>query len=228
MGRMGVTESELPRVVEMIRSTPRLRVDAVYTHFANASDPADPLTGKQTAKFAEMTKVLNAPLHHLANSPAMMRGLVAAGDYVRVGLSLLGGEALDAGQSKLEPVLRWRTEILRLKDLPAGHAIGYGATFHTKRPSRIATLPVGYADGYDRLLSNNADVLVRGRRAPVVGRVSMDLLTVDVTEIPDARFGDEVVLLGGEITAEELAQRTGTISYEVFCRISKRVPRLYR
>jgi alanine racemase len=228
MGRMGVTESELPRVVEMIRSTPRLRVDAVYTHFANASNPADPLTGKQTAKFAEMTKVLNAPLHHLANSPAMMRGLVAAGDYVRVGLSLLGGEALDAGQSKLEPVLRWRTEILRLKDLPAGHAIGYGATFHTKRPSRIATLPVGYADGYDRLLSNNADVLVRGRRAPVVGRVSMDLLTVDVTEIPDARFGDEVVLLGGEITAEELAQRTGTISYEVFCRISKRVPRVYR
>jgi alanine racemase len=220
MGRMGVTEGELSRVVEMIRSTPRLRVEAIYTHFASADDPDDPLTDEQIAKFAEMTKVLNAPLHHLANSAATMRGIVNAGDYVRVGIALLTGE--------LEPVLRWRTEIVRLKDLPPGHAIGYGATFHTKRPSRIATLPVGYADGYDRLLSNNADVLVRGRRAPVVGRVSMDLLTVDVTDIPDAQYGDEVILLGDEITAEELAERTGTIPYEVFCRISKRVPRVYR
>src|SRR5205823_9916626 len=88
---------------------------------------------------------------------------------------------------RLEPVLRWRTEIVRLKDLPAGHGIGYGTTFHTLRPSRIATLPVGYADGYDRQLSNNAEVLVRGRRAPVVGRVSMDLVTIDVTDIPEAR-----------------------------------------
>jgi alanine racemase len=149
-----------------------------------------------------------------------MRGIVTPGDYVRVGIALLTGE--------LEPVLRWRTEIMRLKDLPAGHAIGYGATFHTKRVSRIATLPVGYADGYDRLLSNNADVLVRGRRAPVVGRISMDLVTIDVTDIPDAQFGDEAILLGGDITAEELAKRTGTIPYEVFCRISKRVPRMYR
>ncbi|HJT16306.1 MAG TPA: alanine racemase [Thermoanaerobaculia bacterium] len=220
MGRMGVTESELPHVVEMVRSTPRLRIDAVYTHFANADDADDPLTDEQVAKFAEMTKVLNAPLHHLANSAATMRGIVSAGDYVRVGIALLTGE--------FEPVLRWRTEIVRLKSLPAGHGIGYGTTFHTKRPSRIATLPVGYADGYDRLLSNNADVLVRGKRAPVVGRVSMDLVTIDVTDIAGVQYGDEVILLGGEITAEELAERTGTIPYEVFCRISKRVPRVYR
>jgi alanine racemase len=228
MGRMGVTERELPHVAEMIRATPRLKVEAVYTHFANAGDANDPLTDQQVAKFRQMTKTINAPLHHIANSAGTMRGVIEPGDLVRVGISLFGGEALDAGSSKLEPVLRWRTEIMRLKELPAGHGIGYGTTFHTKRASRIATLPVGYADGYDRLLSNNADVLIRGKRAPVVGRVSMDLLTVDVTDLPDARYGDEAILLGGDITAEELAKRTGTIPYEVFCRISKRVPRVYR
>jgi alanine racemase len=112
--------------------------------------------------------------------------------------------------------------------LPAGHTVGYGSTFHTTRPSRIATLPVGYADGYDRLLSNNAEVVIRGKRAPVVGRVSMDLVTIDVTDIADASAGDEVILLGDDITAEELAKRSQTISYEVFCRISARVPRVYR
>jgi alanine racemase len=121
---------------------------------------------------------------------------------------------------------------MRLKNLPPGHAIGYGMTFSTLRPSRIATLPVGYADGYDRNLSNNAYVLVRGKRAPVVGRVSMDLVTIDVTDIPEARFGDEVILLGkqggAEIAVEELAKRAGTISHDVFTRISKRVPRIYK
>ena len=228
MGRMGVTESELNRVVQMIQATPRLHIGAVYTHFANASDPNDPLTQQQIARFRTMSAAIAAPKRHLANSAATMRGLVEPGDYARVGISLFGAEALDTGKSKLEPVLRWRTEIMRLKDLPAGHGIGYGTTFHTKRPSRIATLPVGYADGYDRRLSNRGDVLMRGKRAPVVGHVSMDLVTADVTDIPDARLGDEVVLLGGEITAEELAERTGTIAYEVFCRISRRVPRVYR
>lgn len=124
--------------------------------------------------------------------------------------------------------MRWRTEIARLKELPPGHAIGYGTTFFTSRSSRIATLPVGYADGYNRRLSNCGEVLVRGRRVPVVGRVSMDLVTIDVTDVPDAAVGDEVVLVGDGITAEELAAKLDTISYEVFCNVSKRVPRLYR
>jgi alanine racemase len=132
----------------------------------------------------------------------------------------------------LEPLLRWRTEIVRLKTLPPGYGIGYGTTFHTTRESRIATLPVGYADGYSRLLSNKGEVLVRGKRAPVVGRVSMDLVTIDVTDIPQATLGDEAVLLGkqggDEIAVEEHAARTGTIAYEVFCRISARVPRVYK
>ncbi|HEV7241466.1 MAG TPA: alanine racemase [Thermoanaerobaculia bacterium] len=226
MGRMGVVETELPDVVELIRSAPRLRVDAIYTHFANAGDPRDPFTGEQLARFNTLVETLreagvSAPKHHAANSAATMRG-ITPGDYVRVGIALYGAEA------PTEPVMRWRTEIARLKELPPGHAIGYGTTFFTKRASRIATLPVGYADGYNRRLSNRAEVLVRGRRAPVVGRVSMDLVTIDVTDIEDAELGDEVVLLGDGITAEELAAKLDTISYEVLCNVSKRVPRLYR
>ena len=224
MGRMGVTEAELPRVIEMLRSAPRLRLDAVYTHFANADDAGDPLTGQQIEKFHAMSAQFRGTKRHLANSAATLRGLTE-GDYVRVGVALFGAEVVG---KRLEAVLRWRTEVSRLKDLPKGHGIGYGTTFHTQRPSRIATLPVGYADGYGREFSNNGEVLVRGRRAPIVGRVSMDLVTIDVTDIPEVRFGDEVVLLGGDISVEELARRAGTISYEVFCRIGKRVPRVYK
>ncbi|HYM61017.1 MAG TPA: alanine racemase [Thermoanaerobaculia bacterium] len=237
MGRMGVIEPELPRVVDILRGAPALRVDALYTHFANASDPADPFTAVQIASFDRLVVALrdagiSPAIHHLANSAALMRGLVRPGDYVRAGIVLYGSEPLEAGASRLEPILRWRTEIVRLKDLPAGRPVGYGGTFRTARPSRIATLPVGYADGYDRRLSNRAEVLVRGRRAPVVGRVSMDLTTIDVTDVPGVTTGDEVVLIGrqegDEISAEELAARSETISYEVFCRISARVPRVYK
>ena len=232
MGRMGVVEAELADAVALIRSVPKLEVEAIYSHFATADDEANPLTTEQRARFRTLVETLReagleAPLHHFANSAATMRGLVEPGDFVRVGLSLYGAEPLNQGHSRLEPVMRWRTEIARLKELPPGHAIGYGATFRTARPSRIATLPVGYADGYNRLLSNRGEVLVRGRRAPIVGRVSMDLVTIDVTDIPDAAVGAEVVLLGDEIRAEELAAKLGTISYEVFCSVGARVPRVY-
>ena len=236
MGRMGIVESELSAVIEMLRSAPRLRVDAIYTHFASADDDVL-FTAAQSANFDRMVQTLrdggvDAALHHLANSAATLRGLVRAGDYARCGIALFGAQPIPVGGRSTQPVMRWRTEITRLKDLPTGAGIGYGTTFHTVRPSRIATLPVGYADGYDRLLSNRAQVLVRGRRVPVVGRVSMDLVTIDVTDVPTAAVGDEVVLLGADgaerITAEELAALAGTISYEVFCRVSARVPRLYR
>ncbi len=233
MGRMGVMEGELGEVVEVIQRTPRLHVEAVYTHFANANDPHDPLTVRQIEKFRDMLASLRArgidpPHRHLANSAATMRDLLGPGDIVRVGISLYGGQSVDDTPVPYEPVLRWRTEIMRLKDVPPGYGIGYGTTFHTGRRSRIATCPVGYADGYARQLSNKADVIVRGRRAPVVGRVSMDLITIDVTDIPEAAYGDEVTLLGDGITAEELARKAGTINHEVFCRITSRVPRIYR
>jgi alanine racemase len=236
MGRMGVIESELPRVIEMIRAAPRLRIEGIYTHFANAEDANDPFTGQQIATYDRMLAELrehgiDAPRHHFANSPATLQGLVRPGDFARVGIALYGPQRIATVAGTIEPVLRWRTEIMRLKELPAGHAVGYGTTFRTSRPSRIATLPVGYADGYDRLLSNDGEVLLRGKRAPVVGRVSMDLVTIDVTDIDGVTAGDEVILIGeqgGEIiTANELGLKSQTIGYEVLCRIGARVPRLY-
>ncbi|MDQ3282953.1 MAG: alanine racemase [Acidobacteriota bacterium] len=235
MGRMGVVESELPGVIELLKATPRLKLDALYTHFAVASDPDHPLTGQQLAQYERMLGILaeagiRAPRHHAANSAATVRG-ITPGDYARTGIALLGAAPLDTELTRLEPLMRWRTKIVRLKELPPDHAIGYGATFYTKRASRIATLPLGYADGYDRHLSNNGEVLVRGQRAPVVGRVSMDLVTVDVTDIEGVTVGDDVVLLGqqggDEIRVEELAEKLDTISYEVFCSVSARVPRVY-
>jgi alanine racemase len=224
MGRMGIIETELRDAVERIRATPRLKVEAVYTHFASA-DENETFTRRQIENFDRMREAgIDAPLHHLANSAATLRGLVRDGDYVRCGIALFG----PGSTATTEPVMRWRSEIMRLKTLPPNHAIGYGTTFHTKRESRIATVPVGYADGYNRRLSNNGEVLVRGARAPVVGRVSMDLITVDVTDIDGAALGDEVVLLGDGITADEIASRIDTISYEVFTGIGVRVPRIYR
>lgn len=237
MGRMGLVEGDLESSAAMLRNCPSVKVEAIYTHFANASDSRDSFTQRQIERFERMLQFLEpagvrTPLHHVANSAATVRGVIGESDFVRVGLSLYGGEPLDWEQSRLEPIMTWRTQIARLKILEAGEAVGYGTTFHTSRRSRIATLPVGYADGYDRLLSNCGSVLIRGRRAPVVGRVSMDLVTIDVTDIQDAAVGDDVILMGRqgtmEISAEEIAQKTGTISYEVFCNVSARVARLYR
>ena len=235
MGRMGITDADIAPAAEMIRTTPGLRLEAFYTHFANADVVSDPFTDEQTAKFDRMIAELRrsgveTALHHRTNSAATLRGLTRPGEFVRIGLALYGGEPI-AGE-RLEPVMRWRTEVVRLKGVAVGGAVGYGMTFRAKRPSRIATLPVGYADGYNRLLGNRAHVLLRGQRVPVVGRVSMDLITIDVTDVPGAAVGDEVVLLGAQgserITAEELAGHIGTISYEVFCSVSARVPRVYR
>jgi alanine racemase len=236
MNRMGSTIEDLDAVAGMIRSATRLRIDAIYTHFANAGDPNDDFTGRQLSRFREMLARLeslgvSARIHHTSNSAATMLGIAQSGDYVRVGLSLYGAEPLDTGTSRLSPILRWTTRIARLKKLRPGDQVGYGTTWTAERSSILATLPVGYADGYDRLLSNRGEVLIRGRRAKVVGRVSMDLVTVDVTDVPDVSAGDEVILLGSdgndEISAEQHAAWTNTIPYEVFCRISARVPRIY-
>ena len=237
MGRMGLIESDLPAAVALIRATPKLRIAGIYTHFANAPEPDDPFTETQIETFdgivAELRAAgVEAPLHHLANSAATVRRLVRAGEWARVGIALFGAETIDRSSQRLEPVLRWRTAVVRVKTLPPGESVGYGRTFRTARESRIATIAIGYADGYNRLLSNRGEVLIRGRRASVVGRVSMDLVTVDVTGIDGVVVGDEVVLLGrqgdDEISAEAIGGRLGTISYEVLCSIGARVPRVYR
>ncbi|MBW3670045.1 MAG: alanine racemase [Acidobacteria bacterium] len=236
MNRMGLVPSELPRVIALLQEHPHLSVDGIFSHYANASDPADPFNDEQEKRFVHMVGVLReagirTASHHFANSAAAVSGRVREGDWVRVGLSLYGGEPLDYGESRLLPVMRWTTRIERLKEVAPNEIVGYGKTWRASERALIATLPVGYADGYDRLLSNKGEVLVRGRRAPIAGRVSMDLTTIDITGIPGAAVGDEVVLLGSQgdesIRAEELATITGTIPYEVFTSVSKRVPRLY-
>jgi alanine racemase len=152
---------------------------------------------------------------------------------VRPGLMLYGvyPSPAMAKQIALKPVLSWKTRILQLKKVPAGTSISYGQTFMTKRESLIATLPIGYADGYQRLLSNRGEALVRGQRAPVVGRVCMDLTMIDVTDIRKIKQDDEVVFLGrqegAEISADEMAAWSNTISYEILTSISARVPRIY-
>jgi alanine racemase len=236
MGRMGFLPADLEGAAATLAQLPGVRIAGIYTHFANASDPADHYTQRQIERFESMLARLRelgveAPLHHVANSAAIARGLVKPGDWVRAGIILYGAEPLDTGGARLSPLLRWTTRIARLKSVPPGAPIGYGCSWRAPRESRIATLPVGYADGYSRNLSNRAEVLVRGMRAPVVGRISMDLVTVDVTEIPDAHTGDEVVLIGRqgeqEIPAEELAVLLGTISYEILCAVGRRVPRIW-
>lgn len=236
MGRVGLVEADLPEAITLLSGAKGVKVEGIYTHLSAASDPGHPLTSAQLERFRTMLATLEeggiaAPLHHIANSAAVVQGLVEPGDFVRAGMILLGGETLDRGDNRLEPVLQWTTRIIRLKEVPSGSFVGYGASFQTKRTSLIATLPVGYADGYNRLLSNRGEVLIRGRRAPVAGRVSMDLVSVDVTDIPDVAVDDPVVLLGiqgGErMAAEEFAEKIGTIPYEVVCAISSRVPRIY-
>jgi len=236
MGRMGLVEVDLGRAVEILAHSPFVQLDAIYSHYSTAADPDHPHSARQATRFREMVERLRdagigAPLEHMANSAATVRSLVDPGSFVRAGMLLFGAEPLDRGRNALQPVMLWTTSIAAVKTPPPGSPIGYGATFVTARESRIATIPVGYADGYPFRLSGNADVLIRGRRAPIVGRVSMDLVTVDVTDVDDAALGDEVVLLGRQgnlvITVDELAERSGTLSYEVLCGAGYRVHRTY-
>ena len=169
---------------------------------------------------------------HLANSAASIELTAAHGTLVRPGLALYGQlpAARLSRAIELRPVLCWTTEVLQLKDVPSGSPVSYGGRFVTARQSRLAVLAVGYADGFRRGLSGRVQVLIRGRRVPVVGVITMDLCIADVSDLPEVSLGDEVVLLGRQgqetITADELAERCDTISYEILCGISGRVPRV--
>ncbi len=227
MGRIGVSPAAGAAVASFIAEQPHLKLEGVYTHLASAeSDRAR--TSAQLARFQETLRKVSAParfLRHAANSAAALSYAAARLDLVRPGGAIYG---LCAGFS---PVLSLKSKIVFLKTVAPGSTVGYGATFRARRAARIATVPVGYADGYPRLLSNKASVLIGGKRCPVVGRVSMDMLTVDVTAAPAARVGEDVVLIGRQgrqaITAQDIAKTAGTISYEVTCAISSRVPRVY-
>jgi alanine racemase len=244
MGRLGVMPADLPGVVAALAQHPEVRLDGLMTHFACADAPDEASMTEQLQVFAgveaSLARAGHAPrVRHAANSAATLRSPAARFDLVRPGIALFGVSPFDAASTMgrdLKPVMRVRTEIVALRSLPAGARIGYGHTWKAERPSVIATVPMGYADGLSRQLGNRGHALVRGRRAPIAGAVSMDLTMLDVTDVPGAREGDEVVFLGPQdgplgrdsIGAAEIASLSGGIPWEVLTSISRRVPRFYR
>ncbi len=238
MGRLGIHPSEAAAGAKAIVHLPGLELGGVMTHFA-AADAADKGHAlEQLRRFLEAVREIEAagiavPLRHAANSAAILNLPETHLDMVRPGIALYGyPPSLFVSQGHpWEPVLTFMTRIAQMKKVPKGGTVSYGCTYVAPRDILVATLPVGYADGYNRLLSNQGEVLIRGQRAPVIGRVSMDMIMIDVTDVGGAQEGEEVILLGRQgdqaFSADEWAARLGTISYEILCNISKRVPRTY-
>jgi alanine racemase len=246
MGRLGFLPQPeaIARIVEAA-SLSALRVSGIYTHFATSDALDNSFMHEQQARFHWVRQKLGEqgltiPDWHMANSGAFVQALrgrpyADAGvflDGVRIGILLYGmlpsAELCDACKPlALRPVMRLLTQVGMVKTLPKGSGVSYGHMFRTTREARIATLPVGYADGYPRRLSNQARVLVNGHYAPIVGAICMDQCMVDVTDIPGVAVGDEVLLVGDGISMEQLAQWCGTINYEACCRVSARVQRVY-
>ena len=239
MGRQGFLPDELPAALDQISRITHVDIEGVSTHFPCADIADDPGTVSQIKLFRQLIKQAERAgvpfeLAHAANSAAVVNYPDSLFDAVRPGLMTYGvwpAEKAPFG-SPLRRVLRWETRVVQVRDLPRGTTIGYGRTFTAEGPIRTAVLPVGYADGYRTAFANNADVLIRGRRCPVLGRVSMDQVVVDVSAVPNAAYGDPAVLIGAdgteEITVEELARRAGTIPYDILTGIGPRVAREYR
>jgi len=239
MGRIGIAPEDAPELIAALQKLRNISVQGLMTHFADADLRDKQFASKQMDRFESLLKALEAkkikvPVRHAANSAAVLDFHRAFFTMVRPGLMLYGYNPLEEGAlgADLRPVLSLVTRIAFIKKVPTGVPISYGRTFTTKRESAIATLPIGYADGYGRGLSNKGEALVRGMRVPVVGRVCMDMCMIDVTDVPAAREGDDVVLIGSQgserITADDIAAKIGTIAYEVLCGISSRVPRIYQ
>jgi alanine racemase len=240
MGRLGVPLAELSDFVHALLPFTNLKLDGLMTHFAEAeaTDPA--FTDLQIERFQAALQIVYAAgftptWTHLANSAGIHAHPQGWGDLARAGAAMYGFTrdviAPVPAPFEVKPVMSLHSRIVHLKTVPANTPLGYGRTFTTARASRIATIPIGYADGFQRAHSNNGHVLVRGHFAPIVGRVSMDLTLLDVTDVAEVALDDEVILLGAQnglrITAEELAAQIGTISYEVACNLSARVPRVF-
>lgn len=234
MGRIGLSPAAAQEALPALLKNPWLKIEGLYTHLACADSAS--VTSQQRKVFHGITRDFaksGYPLH-MANSGGVLARSACWYNLVRPGLALYGGVPWPALRRiiDLHPVLSWKARVVFLKTVAKGTPLSYGWTWRARRRSRIATLPVGYADGYRRELSNRGEVLVKGRRCPVVGRVTMDQILVDVTGLPGVDVGEEAVLIGRqgkeEVTAEEMAGWAKTIPYEILCGISKRVPRAYR
>ncbi len=244
MGRLGVQIEYAMDFIKALYDLPRLEIEGVFTHFPVADEKDKSYSYRQLEVLSnllqELKKIgIHPEFVHAANSGAVIDFPVESGyQLIRPGVSTFGmfpSREVDHSVD-LKEAFSLKSAFIKVDRFPVNSSIGYGRTFITERPSRIGVLPIGYGDGFVRDYSGNAEVLVHGRRAPVVGRVSMDLITVDLTDIPEeVSVGDEAVLLGSQhwndrsdmITSEELAERAGTITYEVTCLIGKRVPRVF-
>ncbi len=260
MGRLGLPLADLPSFAEAVKRLPQIDLEGVFSHLASSEVVDDDHTAHQIERYEQALRTLaehglHPRLRHLANSGAVQARPNTWHNFVRPGLLLYGydypvtrhdgSQVSDAPRLPLKPVLSWKTHVLELRDVPAGQPLGYGGTYVTSAPARIAVVSVGYGDGLSRKVSVHAgqsvapceidpvvgrgEVLLRGQRAPIVGCISMDLTLLDVTHIPGAAIGDEVVLIGRSgnehISAWDLARSSDTIVYETLCNLSKRVPR---
>jgi alanine racemase len=251
LGRLGLPPQRLPAFLERYHELaespegePGLRLSGVFTHLASAEDLVASQTDEQVARFESALKQLpwfkvNPEWVHISNSTALLARPEIEENLVRIGALFYGyhlplhlpPSVPPPALPVFEPVLSFHSRVVYLKDVPSGTPLGYGASFHTRRPSRIATVPVGFADGLSRALSNRGRVIVNDEYARIVGQISMDLSLLDVTDIPGVEVGDEVILIGRaerrSINALEIAEQLGTVPYEVLCSIGKRVPRIY-
>jgi alanine racemase len=238
MGRQGFSLETAVDDLRRLTHISHIDIEGICTHFAVADVAGDPFTDLQIKRFKQLLRQIDKggtpyEVVHCANSGAIVAHAAAAFDMVRPGIMAYGAWPMGPRPDPcpLQPVLRWETSVTLIKELPADWSIGYGRTYFTRAPMVTAVLPVGYRDGYQRRLSNRADVLIRGQRCPVRGRVSMDQIVVDVTNIPGVAVGDTAVLIGNDggetITVEELAQRAETIPNEILTGIGPRVERVY-
>lgn len=242
MGRIGfLPNEESLQEIFNISKLPNIEIVGLFTHFSCADDFDKTYSQLQIKKYNEFNEKLlnlgiNIPIKHLSNSAAVIDLPAVHYNAVRPGIILYGyypSQEVQKDKIKVNPVMSIKANIVHIKTLGKGEYISYGRTFITKRESIIATLPIGYADGFTRLLFEKAKVIVGGKLAPVVGRICMDQCMIDITDIEGVKVGDEVILIGEDeynnvITADDIANQLGTISYEVVCAVSKRVPRVYK
>ncbi len=245
LGRQGLLISSIPQFIARLTKMPNIKVDGIYSHFANIEDTENTEhVKKQLADFASAVELFmsagfgNFDMHLSATSGLLTLDSKLSTSMVRLGLGLYGmwpSEELKKNSKRritLMPVMRWVSHVAQVKQIPKGFSVGYGCTYIAKREMNIAVIPQGYADGFDRGLSNCGEVLIHGMRAPIIGRVAMNMIVADVTHIKDARAEDEVILLGTQkdvqITAEEIAKKLGTINYEITTRVSPLLPRTVR
>jgi len=239
MGRLGVLPRELGELVSSPELRGPLQLEGLMTHLADADNPDPEQTEEQLARFQQVLPQVQErgfaiPLIHVANSAGIIKYPKSLHSLVRPGIMLYGYHTLanDRQGPELQPILTWQTTIAHMHTIPPGSSVSYNRTFIASRQTRVAVLPVGYADGYNRLLSNRGQVLIGGQRVPVIGRVCMDMTMVDVTDVQGVQVGQEAILIGqqgGErITAADLAAWQQTIPYEILCAIGPRVPRRYR